>query len=120
MLDFSFAEFALVAIVAILVIDPKDVPSMLRTCMKWFSELRNVTDEVKGTVKSLVDEASITSIADEIEDDLSDLSRMPPGQKYIEDDQGRLQPVYDISDFIKDGEEPKVTGTDSPQGSKSS
>jgi sec-independent protein translocase protein TatB len=108
MLDFSFSELALVALVALLVVDPKDVPGMMRSCMKWFGELRSVTDEVKVTVKSLMDEAQMTQLKDEIEGDLNEMRALPKHQKYIEDDQGRLQPVYDISDFIKPDEKPGV------------
>lgn len=109
MFDFSLGEIALVALVGLLVIDPKDVPGMLRTCMKWFAELRNVTDEVKGTVKSLMDEAQLTDLKDEIEGDLEVMRGLPKTQRYIEDQDGKLQPVYDISDFLAAEEKTSVT-----------
>ena len=96
MFDFSFSEFALLAVAALLLVDPKDVPGIVRTCGKWFRELRSVTEDVRGNMRNLLAEADLTTIKDEIEDDLREAAKAP---RYIEDEQGNLQRVYDISDL---------------------
>jgi sec-independent protein translocase protein TatB len=97
MFDFSFSELALVVVVALLVVDPKDIPGMLRTCIKWFREVRGITDEVRSSVKNLMDESGVTELRDEMESDLREVAEAP---RYIEDQDGKLQRVYDISDFV--------------------
>lgn len=99
MLDFSLAELALISVVALLVVDPKDVPSMVRTCGKWFRELRDVTEDVRANVRGLLEDSEIATLRDEIDEDMKEIASAP---RYIEDENGKLQRVYDISDLQKE------------------
>ncbi len=98
MFDFSFSELALVVVVALLVADPKDLPGMLRAAVRWIKQVRGMTDEVRAGVKNLMDDSGITQIKDEVESDLREVTEAP---RFIEDQDGKLQRVYDISDLVK-------------------
>ncbi len=97
MLDFSFGEIALVVLVALLVVGPKDLPVVMRTIGKWFGHLRAITDEFKNGFKSVMGE-------DHIADIKKGLNEINEEIQYIKDEQGNYHRVYDISDFLEERE----------------
>ena len=109
MFDFSFGEIALVVLVALLVVGPKDLPIVMHTIGKWFGHLRVITDEFKAGMKSVIGE-------DHLSDIKKDLGEIHEEIKYIKDDQGNYHRAYDISDFL---EERKKVGVDKAEVEKS-
>ncbi len=107
MLDLSLSELALITTVAVLVVDPKDLPVIARTCHKWWGELRAVTDEIKAGVQEIIEETGAEDIATELEQDAKHIADAP---KYIEDQNGNLQRVYDISEMVKEAPLPLAGG----------
>lgn len=101
MLDFSFGEIALVVLVALLVVGPKDLPVMLRTIGRWFGQFKSITDEFKEGFRSAMEDTSL----DEMKKDMNEIHEEI---KYITDDQGRLQRVYDPSTLV---DHSKITTT---------
>lgn len=59
MLDFSFAELALIAIVAVIFIGPKELPAVLRGVGKAMRTVRSLGDEVRRTFDELTQETGI-------------------------------------------------------------
>ncbi len=101
MFDLSLAEIAIVVVLAVVVIGPKDIPVVLRTLGRWWRGLR----EVAGEFRKTIDEASGVG-------DLRDLQRE---RSFIRDDQGRLQEVYDISEFMENDDRSRDDPTSSRQ-----
>lgn len=59
MFDIGATEMLLVAIVALLVIGPKDLPLALRTAGRWMGKLRGMTKHFRAGIDSMIREAEI-------------------------------------------------------------
>jgi len=97
MLDFSFGELALIALVALLVVGPKDLPVVLRTVGRWAGKFKGIADEFRDGFKSVMQDSPLKEVE-------ADLHAVHEDAKYIRDEQGKLQRIYDISDFLDEKE----------------
>lgn len=59
MFDIGAAELLLVAMVALIVIGPKDLPLAMRTAGKWIGQLRGMTQHFRGGIDAIIREAEI-------------------------------------------------------------
>ncbi len=59
MFDIGFDEMLLVAIVAIVVIGPKDLPMALRTAGRWMGKIRRVSGHFRSGVENMIREAEL-------------------------------------------------------------
>ena len=59
MFDIAPSEMLLVAIVAILVIGPKDLPLALRTAGRWMGKVRRVSNHFRSGVETMIREAEM-------------------------------------------------------------
>lgn len=62
MLDFNAPEFLVVAIIALLVIGPKDLPKALRFAGKWFGKARGVARQFRSGFDTMVREAELAEM----------------------------------------------------------
>ncbi|MDH4744427.1 Sec-independent protein translocase protein TatB [Sphingomonas sp. CBMAI 2297] len=62
MLDFNAPEFVVVAIVALIVIGPKDLPKAMRFVGKWFGKARAVARQFRSGFDSMVREAELAEL----------------------------------------------------------
>ncbi len=62
MLDFNAPEFLVVAIVALLVIGPKDLPKAMRFAGKWFGKARGVARQFRAGFDNMVREAELAEM----------------------------------------------------------
>lgn len=62
MLDFNAPEFLVVAIVALLVIGPKDLPKAMRFVGKWFGKARAVARQFRSGFDTMVREAELAEM----------------------------------------------------------
>lgn len=82
---FGFSELLLIAVVALVVIGPRDLPVALRHMVKFFREMRALYAGLKQQVSALVDEPAIADIR-------SDLTT-------IIDLEGKPQQAYNVADL---------------------
>ncbi len=59
MFDVGFDEMLLIAIVAIVVIGPKDLPLALRTIGRWVAKVRRVSGHFRSGVETMIREAEL-------------------------------------------------------------
>lgn len=59
MFDIGFDELLLVAIVAIIVVGPKDLPLALRTVGRWAAKVRRVSGHFRSGIESMIREAEL-------------------------------------------------------------
>jgi sec-independent protein translocase protein TatB len=95
MLDFSFGELALIVLVALVIVGPKDMPVVMRTIGRWVGQFRGITDEFRAGFKSAMNETSLKDIE-------KDLAHIQEEIQFIKDEQGNMQRTYDISDFMEE------------------
>lgn len=62
MLDFNFAEMAVVAVVALVVIGPKDLPKALRVLGYWVGRARSVARQFRSGFDEMVREAELAEM----------------------------------------------------------
>ena len=86
MFDLSLIELLFIAVVALVVIGPKDLPKALASIMRLFKQLQQAFSEVRKQVDDIVDAAGV----EETKQDL----------KTIIDQHGEVQEVYEIEDFL--------------------
>ena len=62
MLDFNISEMAVVAVVALLVIGPKDLPKALRVLGYWVGKARGVARQFRAGFDEMVREAELAEM----------------------------------------------------------
>lgn len=100
MLELSLAEMALIAVIALIVVGPQDLPKVLRAGMKLMRQARGMWRDVQQSIESVVDETGVRESFKDVKDET----------KYIIDQNGEYQRVYDISDLLEEEElRPQLT-----------
>ena len=94
MLDIGFSELLLIAVAALVVVGPKDLPVVIRHCVKFFAEMRAVYAGLKTQMHQVIDEVGL--------DDLR------AGGTTIIDLEGKPQTSYNVEELaaLRD---PKLT-----------
>ena len=62
MIDLSFSEMLVIAVVAILVIGPKDLPLALSTVGKWVGKARGVARQFRSGFDEMVRESELAEL----------------------------------------------------------
>jgi sec-independent protein translocase protein TatB len=94
MFDIGWDELLLIALVALVVIGPKDLPAVLRTLGAWMARARNLAGEFRSHVDEMIREAGV----DEMKREFTEMAS-PPEMKEIEDHlmTGNLPPTPDTA-----------------------
>lgn len=66
MLDIGWSEIALIAVVALVVIGPKELPVVLRSLGRWVRKLRQMAAQLQGQVNDVIREAELTDLHDQM------------------------------------------------------
>ncbi|MBO0751979.1 MAG: twin-arginine translocase subunit TatB, partial [Bradyrhizobiaceae bacterium] len=74
MFDFSWGHLLAVAVVALIVIGPKELPGVLRTVGQWTARIRRMAAEFQGQFQEALREAEMADLRTEI-DNISDTAR---------------------------------------------
>jgi sec-independent protein translocase protein TatB len=93
MFGLSFAEMAIVMVMALIVIGPKELPTVIRAILRTVGQLRELGTEFRKNFDELAEEAKLKDLHDELQ---NDLTRMPT----IIDMEGNEQRTYDIADDL--------------------
>jgi sec-independent protein translocase protein TatB len=62
MFDFAWSEFALIAVVAMIAIGPKDMPAAIRAVTGWVKKARRMAAEFQTHVDEMVREADLSEV----------------------------------------------------------
>ena len=62
MFDIGWSELLLVAVVAIIVVGPKDLPRALRTVGQWAAKVRSVAREFQNSVDEMIRESELEEL----------------------------------------------------------
>ena len=66
MLDFSFADIALIVVVAVLFIGPHELPVVIRTVGKAMRTMRGLVKEMRGIFDEISRESGLEEVAKDI------------------------------------------------------
>lgn len=76
-MDIGWSEILVIAVVALVVIGPKDLPKALRTFGKFTGQLRKMAGEFRKQFDDALKEAELSDLKD-IKDSLTDLKKLDP------------------------------------------
>ncbi|HEY2616833.1 MAG TPA: Sec-independent protein translocase protein TatB [Acetobacteraceae bacterium] len=62
MFDFAWSEIALIAVVAMIAIGPKDMPAAMRTVSGWVKKARRMAGEFQSHVDEMMREADLSEV----------------------------------------------------------
>lgn len=97
MFGLSFSELVMILVVGVLMIGPEDLPRALRSVGKFLRGLSSLGQEMRRQMEDL--------IGDEEIEELKKLRESIQGQrKFMIDQQGTYQEVFDIEHFMKEGD----------------
>jgi sec-independent protein translocase protein TatB len=66
MFNFAWSEIALIAVVALLAIGPKDMPVAIRAVTTWIKKARRMAGEFQSHIDEMVREADLSEVRDQI------------------------------------------------------
>jgi len=67
MLDLSWGELVLIGMVALIVIGPKELPTVLRTMGQWLSRIRRMASEFQGQFQDAMREAEFSDLKKQVD-----------------------------------------------------
>ncbi len=100
MLDFSWSELALIGVVALVVIGPKDLPKALRTAGIWVRKARTISREFQSSVEQMMREAEL----DEVKKELESVSSVNIAKEI----EKAVDPTGDLAESLKPPEMPDL------------
>lgn len=93
MFDLSLTELALIVVVAVVFIGPKELPAVIRAIAKAMKNLRGLARDIRGAFDDLAKESGVKAITDEFESDV----------RMIKGDDGKWYESYDLPENRKEG-----------------
>lgn len=103
MLDVSWQEILVIAVVAVVVIGPKDLPVAIRTVAQWVKKAREMAGEFQRGVDEMVREAELSDVRKQVEQAASgvvdDVSKM--AESAVEDVKKSVDPTGELERSIQ-------------------
>jgi len=134
MFDFGLgtSELLLIAMVALIVVGPKELPGLLRTIGRWVGKVKALASEFQGQLDELTRESGVKDVKEQVERDIDTLSLDDLDREFAEIEQemrqqlaeGAKQPggpkEADDEDLIEEDERPlpETLDLDSEPGEK--
>lgn len=84
-------ELLVIAVVALVVIGPKELPGLLRTWGKWMSQMRGMASEFRGHVDEMIRQSELDQVKKQLEESAGGL------------DFKSLDPTREIKNAIQEG-----------------
>ncbi len=76
MLDLGWQEFFLIAIIALVIVGPKDLPRVIRSVTRWIRKARNMARDFQNSIEDVARESELDEIKREtqklVEEEMSD------------------------------------------------
>lgn len=67
MFDIGWQEFILIALVAVVVVGPKDLPRVIRSVGQWIRKARSLASEFQGSLEEMAREAELDDVRRELQ-----------------------------------------------------
>src|SRR5471030_779298 len=84
MFGIDSSELLLIAVVALVVICPKELPGLLNTWGKWMSQMRGMASEFRGHVDEMVRQSELDQVKKQLESSISgvDVASLDPTKEF--------------------------------------
>ena len=97
MFDIGWTEILIIAVVAIIVVGPKDLPRMLRSLGRYAGKLRRTAGEFRSQFDDVIRESEL----DELRTTLQDTSDLNPINQIRDSVNESMAPLRETADDIK-------------------
>lgn len=97
MFDIGASELLVIAIVAILVIGPKDMPMALRTAGRWIAKIRRVSGHFRSGLDAMIREAEMEEMDRKWRERNEAIMAKHPNEEFHPEEQMQPLPVPDAS-----------------------
>jgi len=112
MFDIGGWEFLLIAVIAIVIIGPKDLPGTIRTVTGWIRRARELAREFQSGLDDIARDTDISSMKDDLQSDLG-LDEFTDGGNSIRNEfEQTIDPDGEIKNTFSD--EPESPDDDDP------
>src|SRR5437588_2611552 len=74
MFDISWGKLVIIGVVALIVIGPKELPTVLRTVGQWMSKIRRMASEFQGQFQEAMREAEMADLKKQFDETTSTLT----------------------------------------------
>ncbi len=78
MFDISWTEFLLIGVVALIVIGPKELPTVMRTLGQYTRKIRSMASDFQNQFQEAMREAEMTDLKKQVDDMASDIKNYDP------------------------------------------
>jgi sec-independent protein translocase protein TatB len=78
MFDISWTEFLLIGVVALIVIGPKELPTVMRSLGQWTRKVRGMAADFQNQFQEAMREAEMTDLKKQVDDMASDIKNYDP------------------------------------------
>ena len=78
MFDISWSEFAIIAVIALIAIGPKELPGVLRMVGQWMGKARRMAAEFQSQFQEAMREAEMADLKKEVDDMASGIKNYDP------------------------------------------
>ncbi|MEM0906609.1 MAG: Sec-independent protein translocase protein TatB [Pseudomonadota bacterium] len=78
MFDIAWTEILMIAVIAIIVVGPKELPSMLRAFGKTFGQVRRTAREFQSTFNDALREAERQASIDDVKQSINEVKNLDP------------------------------------------
>lgn len=123
MLDFNAPEFLVVAVVALLVIGPKDLPKMLRLVGKWVGRARGIARQFRSGLDTMIRESELAEMEKQWAAENERIMREFPSPQALMAPQPLLDNAPPLEEMLEDRgpvmvEQPEVRAAEEPPAPK--
>ncbi len=94
MFDIGWSEMAIVALVALIVIGPRELPRVLRTVGRWSGKARVLVREFQGSIDQMVRDAELEETKEKL-DSLKNFDVKKEVENFIDPTEGSVDPGPD-------------------------
>lgn len=110
MLDIGWTEILIIAVIALFVVGPKDIPKALRTVGVWVGKLRSLSREFQSTVEDAVRDTELDEVKKQIE------SAKTGFQKEVNES---VDPKGELTGMLRGVDEPEVNKNNTKKSTSS-
>jgi sec-independent protein translocase protein TatB len=112
MFDIGWGELVLVGLVALIVIGPKELPTVLRTAGQWMGKVKRMASEFQGQFQEALREAEVADLkqqADELTNSLRDMTKVDIAEETsAEEVSSEWEPPYETPEHTEPAAETVV------------
>lgn len=103
MFDISWTEFLLIGIVALIVIGPKELPTVMRSLGQWTRKIRSLAADFQNQFHEAMREAEMADLKKQVDDMASDVKNYDP----LKDVRADVEAIgKDIDNTVKSTDQP--------------